>query len=200
VNSPVSPARGRWYNGRVGGAVALHNRRVPQVLRKSSLPVVVAVLVVAGCKPPMTDFTSAEYKFKAKFPGSPKAEEQTVMGIKMKMFGVETRNGASVVGVSDMPIPANEPDAAVQARLDGARDGAIKNAGGTLASSSPVTLAGKYPGREFTASVTNPTKGLVRARVYLVGKRMYQVMVMGTESYANSAASTEFLNSFQVIE
>src|SRR4051812_35251067 len=101
-----------------------------------TLLTVALTLVVAGCnKQPMTEFKSPEYKFKAKFPGKPKAEDQMVRGVRVKTFAVESRNGMSGVFVSDMPIPANEPDAKIQDRLDGARDGAIGKAGGTQLSS-----------------------------------------------------------------
>src|SRR5262245_2198347 len=165
------------------------------------LPAITLTLVaLCGCKPPMTEFTSTEYKFKAKFPGKPKEQEQSALGIKFRMFATESRNGAYMVGVADMPIPANEPSELIEQRLDGSRDGAIKNVGGTLKSSSPIKLAGKYPGREFTASITQPAPGLLRARVYLVGTRLYQVMVLGKDSYATSTEANTFLDSFQLLE
>jgi hypothetical protein len=171
------------------------------VLQKLTLIVAASALLVAsGCKPPMTEFTSTEYKFKAKFPGKPTEQEQTAVGIKFKMFMTEARNGAYAIGVADMPIPANEPTELVEKRLDGARDGAIKNSNGTLKSSNPIKLAGKYPGREFTASITQPTQGLLRGRIYLVGTRLYQVLVMGKDSYTNSAEASAFLESFQLLE
>lgn len=195
----AGPAIG--YNVRNDAAGASHNPRAGVVIQKLAILVVVgAALAVGGCKRPMTDFTSAEFKFKAKFPGTPKTEDQTSAGIKIKMFAVETRNGMCGIAVSDAPIPPDAPAATIQNALDGARDGAIKGVGGTSKSSAPVTLGGKYPGREFSATVTQPTSGLMRARVYLVGPRLYQVMAVGTESYVNSAEVNEFMNSFQLLE
>ena len=37
-------------------------------------------------------------------------------------------------------------------------------------------------------------------RVYLVGTRLYQVMVMGTKDYAASKEADAFLDSFQVTD
>jgi hypothetical protein len=147
----------------------------------------------------MTEYTSSEYKFKASFPGAPTIKEQTAVGIRLKIFATEARNGAYMIGVADMPIPANESDAQIQTRLDGARDGAIQNVGGVLATSDRITLDGKYPGREFTANVTKPANGVIRARVYLVGTRMYQVMVVGTNSYAHSTEANTFMSSFKLL-
>jgi hypothetical protein len=149
---------------------------------------------------PTEEFTSTDYKFKVKFPGKPKQTERTELGIKVKMFSVEERDGAYMVGVSDMPIPERESERQIQNRLDGARDGAIRNVNGKLKSSSPITLNGKYPGREFTATITKPIQGQTRARIYLVNRRLYQVMLVGTDSYATSPQATEFLNSFQLVE
>ena len=165
-----------------------------------ALGIVALLTLAAGCQK-MEDFTSSEHKFKARFPGKPKKEQQTgPFGVAVTMYGVESRDGLFGIVVSEMPIPANETPEMTQNRLDGARDGAIRNVGGTQKTSSAITLNNKYPGREFSASITQPKKGQVRARVYLVGPRLYQVMVMGTDSFATSSKADEFLNSFQVIE
>ena len=157
--------------------------------------------LVAGCQPAMQDFTSTQLKFKARFPGKPKEQSQSgPFNTTMTMFAVESRNGVYMVGVADLPIPTGESDAMIQNRLDGSRDGAVRNIDGTLKTSGAITLNGKYPGREFVASVTKPQQGQVRAKIYMVGTRLYQVMVIGTDSYATNSQATEFLNSFQVIE
>jgi hypothetical protein len=135
-----------------------------------------------------------------KFPAKPKQTDKMELGIKVKMFLVEERDSAYMVVVADMPIPVRESERQLQNRLDGARDGAINNVNGKLKSSSPITLNGKYPGREFTASITKPIQGQIRARVYLVNKRLYQVMLLGTDSWATSPQATDFLNSFQLVE
>ena len=117
------------------------------------------------------------------------------------MLGVESKDGACIIGVADLPIPDGETPEQIQDRLDGARDGAVRNVNGTLTSSSQITLGKqKYLGREFNATITKPKEGQLRARVYLVGKRFYQVIVMGTNEYATSKEATAFLDSFRVTE
>jgi hypothetical protein len=146
-------------------------------------------------------FESKDWKFSAQFPDKPKEVDQSAVGVKFKMFMTESKNGAAMIGVADVPIPANETADMIQARLDGARDGAIKNVGGQLLSSKAITLGKKkYPGREFSAKATKPVEGLLRARIYLVGTRLYQVVVMGTKEYATSKETDAFLDSFQVTE
>jgi hypothetical protein len=157
-------------------------------------------LSMSGCHMIMQDFTSKEYKFKVRFPGSPEEKQQTgPLGITMKMFMVENANGMYGVAVADMPIPSNESPDKVQDRLDGAQAGAIRNINGTLISSTGIYLKG-YPGREFSAAVTMPTQGQVRAKIFIVNRRMYQVMVLGTSAFANSEGANEFLNSFQLLD
>ena len=39
-----------------------------------AVALVSALAAAAGCGKPMTDFTSAQYKFKTKFPGAPKEQ------------------------------------------------------------------------------------------------------------------------------
>jgi hypothetical protein len=161
-------------------------------------------LAVEPAPPPraaMAEFVSKDWKFAAKFPGKPQEQKQTTAGVALTMFAIESKDGVHGVAVSDMPLPDGETAAQIQDRLDGARDGAVRNVGGTLTSSSQITIGKqKHPGREFNATVTMPKEGQIRARVYLVGKRFYQVMVMGTNDFATSKEATAFLDSFRVTE
>ena len=158
-----------------------------------------ALAASAGCQKPMAEYTNSEFKFKAMFPGTPKEQSQSAAGILFRMFATEEKNGAFMVGVGDMPIGENESAETTRVRLDGAQAGAIANVGGSLKASKDVQLDGKYPGREFSASITKPTTGQVRARVYLVGKRMYQVMVVGTDAFATSDRANQFMDSLKLI-
>jgi hypothetical protein len=148
----------------------------------------------------MQDFTSAEWSFKARFPGKPKEQTQSgPFGTTMTMYGVESRDGVYAVAIAALPIPAGESPEMLQNRLDGSRDGAIGNVGGKLQSSKSIMLNGKYPGCEFSATITKPKQGQIRAKIYLVEARLYQVMVMGSDSYATSSQANDFLDSFQLL-
>jgi hypothetical protein len=148
------------------------------------------------------EFVSKDWKFAVKFPDKPKEKTQDgPMGIKMTSFSIESKNGALVVGVADMPIGENETEQMTQERLDGSRDGAIKNVGGKFVSSDKITLGKqKYPGREYTATLTKPVEGQMKCKTYIVGKRLYQVIVMGTNDFATSKEADKFLESFRLIE
>ncbi len=167
--------------------------------------VVALAATATGCQKPMEDFTSKEWKFQARFPGKPETKQKAgPFGTQMTMFLTESRDGGYIIGVADMPIPADEPQTQIQARLDGARDGAVRNINATLESSNAITLQEKFPGRELTAKLppqpNGPKDGILRGRIFLVGKRLYQVLIIGTPAYVNSAKSAEFMDSFKVLE
>jgi hypothetical protein len=161
---------------------------------------VVACFLAGGCrKVEFKEFSSPEGRFKVEFPGTPKKTNQQAAGIKMTTYTVEEKNGAYVVAFADAPIPSGETEAQLRKRLDGARDGMVGNVGGKLTSESDLTLKDKYPGREVKADIPSK-KGALRARVYIVDGRLYQVMVIGTSSWITSAEATRFLDSFALTE
>jgi hypothetical protein len=120
-------------------------------------------------------------------------------GVTAKTFSVEDKNGAFVVTFADLPIPGDEGAELLEKRLDGSRDGMVGNIKAKLTGDKKIKLAGKYPGREVTADLPGK-KGVIRARIYVVGKRLYQVMVIGTSDTANSGDATKFLESFQLTQ
>lgn len=160
---------------------------------------IAAVLPVASAGQDAEPFTSKEGKFKAKFPAKPSEKSQTTNGITFTMHISTTKDGGYIVGIADLPIPDGETAEMTQKRLDGARDGAVGNVKGKLIDSKEVTLDKKYPGREFSASL--PQKdGLVKARIYLAGKRLYQVMAIGTKDFVGGKDADAFLDSFKITE
>ena len=92
--------------------------------------------------------------------------------IEVHMFVAEQGQKAWLVGYSDYPealVEASDP----ATMLAGARDGAVSNVNGQLVSDAEIALNG-YPGREFSASVTqNGQEIVLRQRVYMVGNRLY---------------------------
>jgi hypothetical protein len=84
--------------------------------------------------------------------------------------------------------------------LDGARDGAVSNVGGTLLSENQIRLQG-YPGRELWIEAdVDGQEGLARARIFLVGRRMYQILVAGPKSQFPSQDAERCLNSFLLVQ
>jgi hypothetical protein len=159
-------------------------------------PVALLVLALAGCaEAPPPGFVSKAHKFRAQFGGEPKFAE--VGEPARAIYSVEAPDGALTVTVTDTP----RRDEHIPERvLIQAKDDLIEAAGGTQTADKSITLAGKYPGREFAASFAKPRPGALRARIFLAGNRIYQVMAIGKEDYVNSPAATAFLESFMVLE
>lgn|GEM_PF-6905850 len=158
-------------------------------------------LIGVGCaEPPPLEFVSTQDKFRVRFGSVPKISEKKASGLKTTVYAHKSAEGALSVTVREMPIPDDDPPDRVPLYLAQVRDDMIRTAHGTAISDSSTTLAGKYPGRIFAARLGGDQLGLMRVRIYLVGKLLYQVMAIGTEDYVNSPAATTFLESFMVTE
>jgi hypothetical protein len=163
-----------------------------------SAAVVVAVAALPAPRP--KEFVSAQHKFRVQFGGPPEVTANVGAGSKSNTYTVESPAGALTVIITEMPVPDGDPPERAPLYLNSARDDLIRAAGGERVSSASITLAGKYPGCEFRARFRQPQPGAMRARLYLVGKRLYQVMAIGTEEFVSAPAATTFLNSFMVTE
>jgi hypothetical protein len=140
------------------------------------------------------EFRCPEGKFTAFLPAKPRKQNLNALGVTMKLFVFEERDGAYAVAFADLPLPPNERNDKIQGRLDGARDGMLRNVKGKLTGESRIFLQGKHPGREVRAALPE-VNGALRARIYLVGPRLYQVAVMGIPDWVNSAEATKVLGS-----
>jgi hypothetical protein len=142
-------------------------------------------------------YTATDGTFKFHMAGTPNKQTLKVAGVAMTMFMTEEPSGAFAVAVADMPIPAGESADKIETRLDGAREGMLRNINAKLTAEYKTALNRKYPGREIRADLPQKV-GIVRARIYIVNKRCYQVMVIGFPSLVNSTDSTKFLDSLTV--
>jgi hypothetical protein len=153
----------------------------------------------ADLSPPVEpgEFSSVEGKFKVFMPGKPKKQTLRAAGMTLRTFSIEDKDGAYVVAYADVPIPSDESPEQIQKRLRGARDGMLNNINGELTSESRIWLQGTYPGRELSAELPGGV-GILRARIYLVQQRMYQIMAVGTPARVKSADTVRFLESLTV--
>jgi hypothetical protein len=143
------------------------------------------------------EFTSAEGKFKVEMPGSPSEETINAAGIAMTSYRIEEKDGAYGAAYADLPIPGGASPRQISLLLNSARDGAIRNVNGKFKGESQIRLENQYPGREIRADL--PTEdGILKARMYLVQKRVYMVIVTGRSAWVNSANAKRFLDSLEV--
>ena len=103
------------------------------------------------------------------------------------------------VGYTDYPIAlAVGSDPAMA--LAGSRDTWVKRINGKLVSSSPLKLAGKHPGMQFTAEGRYQDRpAIVEGRLYLVDQRLYQVIALTRKGEIPQGVVNRYLESFRLI-
>jgi hypothetical protein len=79
-----------------------------------------------------------------------------------------------------------------------ARDGLKKAFAGEILEDRTSELDQVHPGREIRLSIP-AAKGIARCRIFLVGSRLYQVMVVGVPEFADSERSSSVLASFALV-
>jgi hypothetical protein len=145
-------------------------------------------------------FRSEEGGFSIRFPAAPATERTqvpTVVG-DITMVTHTARDGHVDYGVMYGDYPEEMmKDYDLQKGLDGARNGAISNIGGTLIEEQAITFAGQ-PARAFEAATTlQGAKLRLRARLFLVDNRIFQLMVIHPESETGAEADA-FFASFEL--
>lgn len=81
-----------------------------------------------------------------------------------------------------------------QAELEANRDNFVKGIGATLVNSRPTNIDG-YSVIEFTAETADR---VFKSRVYMVGRRPYQIVIGSPKGLDDTANVERFFNSFKV--
>jgi hypothetical protein len=165
----------------------------------------VCALLLGACAAAATPqaFKNDAGKFTVVAPVEMKESSQSVdtaVGkVDIYMFAGDGGNISYIIAYSDYPPAVANAD--VQSVLDGARNGAVSNSNGTLTGETKITLDG-YPGREFTMDTKDSTGRDItaKARIYLVGVRLYQVLSMAVKGDALISNMDPFLNSFALLK
>jgi hypothetical protein len=141
-----------------------------------------------------TKFSSPEGRFAVMMPGQPMREEEskeTLAGkVVMHFFTVGSGQGLFIVAYADYRIGD------VKRELDANRDSFLKGMQATLVSESDIKLQ-ENPGREIRAA---RDKLSIRSRIYLVGKRYYQVVAITPATLPASLEADKFLTSFELVQ
>jgi hypothetical protein len=160
----------------------------------------VFLLALIGCQQATWEkFSSSEGAFSVLMPGTPTQQVRTAKtssgSIDAHMFLVEHRDVAYIVAYSDYPNPMIQ-ERTPKLILDGARDGAVANLQGKLVGESIISLDG-HQGREL--QIESPDgKVTVTARIFLVDRRLYQVMVLTPQGKDSSEDVRKFFDSFRL--
>jgi hypothetical protein len=147
------------------------------------------------------EFTANDGGFTVLMPDTPKEDKTdlaTADGTKVVQYQYLVDGGtkAHLVTYQDNPAAVEKADQ-VQKVLEGGRDNAVTNLKGKLLLSKELKLADKHSGMEFQIEVPS-LKSIYRSRIYLVGKRLYQIVVLGPKEFVDSKESDSFLDSFKL--
>jgi hypothetical protein len=85
--------------------------------------------------------------------------------------------------------------------LESAAQGAVAMGGWTITSKKAIKL-GEYPGRDVTGDVTAsgaPELGYGRIRLYLVENRLYEIVLLGSQSNVSPDDFEKCLDSFEIL-
>jgi hypothetical protein len=144
---------------------------------------------------PWVRFNSEPGRFTVLMPQKPEETTETVQSsigpYTTHLFSVRSGRTVFVVGWVDYDPGFKF---GVQSELNANRDNFVKGVQGTLVSSTNTTIDG-YQSLEFTAET--PTH-VWKSRVYIVGRRPYQ-LITGTPKGVDLSANTErFFQSFKI--
>jgi hypothetical protein len=151
------------------------------------------LLALSGCGQRMVEYVSEEGKFRVLMPESPEPVKDPDLPRGVKKVWLLQRSGSYSVAWEDLPPSDVSPDK----RLDDACKAALKALKAKDQTWTEITLAGRYPGRELVSEAPG-SKGIIHDRMYLVGNRLYQVVITGSKWWVESDTSKKVLDSFQL--
>lgn len=138
-------------------------------------------------------------EFSVTLPGTANKKEMVEQSnsgaVKVTVWGVQTSNAFFAVSIADYPTGI---DGDVLGRV---RDGAMASVQATVGKDVPLVinsgnLKKKYPGREFDANTKTGIK--LAARLFLVDKRLYQMICVSPSGSFSSADFKQFADSFKL--
>ncbi|MBI4235202.1 hypothetical protein HY604_02790 [Candidatus Peregrinibacteria bacterium] len=167
------------------------------------------LLVFAGCssqKQEVTDadlYVSEEGAFKVYFESEPELDQQivsdaTLGDIPLYMF-IDTITSTELFIVSYADYPQEFTDGADKdAMLEGAANGALEGFGITFPEVSEKVALDGYNGFHFRG---NSSEGFYADYYnYLVGNRLYQLLLMKESSYPSEENVQKYIKSFQLLK
>lgn len=151
----------------------------------------------AAAQGPELKLVEAPEGFSVTMPGEPQVQRNKVTipagDVTTAAYTSNVDNVIYSVSIADYPeklVAARPPEAF----LNEGRDGLVNQLKGTLKDEQAITIDG-YPGKSYTVSSDN---GEVRARNFLVGPRLYTLLVLYNPSIGAPAADA-FLTSLKLI-
>lgn len=146
-------------------------------------------------------FNSPEGRFNILMPKKPEVEvkdvDSAIGKLTLYAYSAATDKGYFLVSYGDYPV---EPKDAEQTDkvLNGVQTGVLNGLGAEKLDEKKITL-GTNPGREFSAKKMNEGAELIFTwRIYLVGRRLYQMAAVTQAKDSGSPEIAKFLASFEL--
>ena len=140
-------------------------------------------------------YNSVSGRFSVLMPSTPEEKTETTESdhgpYTTHLFVVRDNNNVYLIGFVDYDPSFNFNR---QAELEANRDNFVKGIKATLIGSRPLTLDG-YPALEFSAEAGDRT---FQSRVYMVGRRPYQIVIGYPKDDPDAVARNRFFESFKV--
>ena len=140
-------------------------------------------------------FTSDEGRFSVLMPEVPTDKTETVGSqhgpYTTHLFIVRDTTSVYLIGWVDYDPSFNFNR---QAELEANRDNFVKGINAKLLTTRPTVIDG-YSAIEFTAETT---ERIFKSRVYLVGRRPYQIVIGSPKGQDDTALVNRFFNSFKI--
>jgi hypothetical protein len=179
--------------------------------RKASvrrLALVAGGLLMSGCggASKLEFYANEPGNFRVLVAGKPGQSERTLPSAAgpLKMTSMETVDRdrvRRVVVYTDLPraiVESSDPDAL----LDGGIRGMSGKEQWAVEGQGPINLDG-HPGREVRFAVNAPSaseKGAGKARIFLVGDRLYQAIMVGPASKVSEEELDHYVKSFELLQ
>ena len=161
------------------------------------------LVALAGCgKPPVNEYAWPEARCKVSLPGVVKDVSPTQSDLPaLKIKGAGQKGGAYLLSYVDLP-KEDPPDGVFDECIRGAL--ASQRESKKFGEERPCAIKDEpYPGREWGMEFRDAEgeRCWLRGRVYIVGKRLYQVWAVGTsEAFVRSKEADDYLNSFALLK
>lgn len=165
-----------------------------------------AVLTLLATTAPASAWVSFQSEaggFQISFPEQPvesTSEDVDADGkaLNQTRFQVQFDDGVMFVSIQDNLELADAQGPELDQALQRGVEALKRVTGGEVRVNEKLTLHEQFPGWAFAADIRG-LDGHLRSRMYLVNGRLYQVMVVGTPTFANSQDANRFLDSFALL-
>lgn len=149
------------------------------------------------------DFHSATGRFDVRLPNKPTEESQKVeTGIgeaSITIFQASDDQNVFMVTYRDVDLAATRKPKTL---LDGTRDLVVSSSKGRLIGREKSIRLGRASGREFRAEIPlgeDPKGAALQCRLYLSGRRLYQVVTVSPKDPPATEIITAFFESFHIL-